>query len=276
MQKTIAEMSKIEEPYFLYYSPYAVHTPIQPIQSLLIKYEGKSSHLGQSNAEYATMVENLDRNIGLLFQALKQNQKLENTLIIFVSDNGGLKGITDQQPLRSGKGSYYEGGIRVPFFFIWDGKIQKATKNQSLISNLDIFPTILEAAGIDQKGLSLDGENLMPLLERKEELTQRALFWHFPIYLEAYQYGQNETRDPIFRTRPGSAMRYGNWKLHYYFENNEVELFNLEDDISESSDLSTILPEKKDELLKILKEWWAKTGAPIPETKNPEYSSQNE
>ncbi len=269
-------MSKIEEPYFLYYSPYAVHTPIQPIQSLLIKYEGKSSHLGQSNAEYATMVENLDRNIGLLFQALKQNQKLENTLIIFVSDNGGLKGITDQQPLRSGKGSYYEGGIRVPFFFIWDGKIQKATKNQSLISNLDIFPTILEAAGIDQKGLSLDGENLMPLLERKEELTQRALFWHFPIYLEAYQYGQNETRDPIFRTRPGSAMRYGNWKLHYYFENNEVELFNLEDDISESSDLSTILPEKKDELLKILKEWWAKTGAPIPETKNPEYSSQNE
>jgi arylsulfatase A-like enzyme len=274
MLKTLEEMDKTKGPFFLYYSPYAAHTPIMPVKSFLSKYERKPSKIGQSNADYATMVENLDRNIGLLINTLKKNNQLENTILIFVSDNGGLKGITDQQPLRSGKGSYYEGGIRVPFFFLWEGKIQAGTNEHTPITNLDIFPTILEAAEIKEK-YSLDGDSLIPLLTQNKELPERPLFWHFPIYLEAYQYGQDETRDPLFRTRPGSVVRVGNWKLHYYFENEEVELYDLENDISETKDLSTIEVAKKEELMELLSNWWKKTNAPIPSTKNPEFVSND-
>ncbi|MBN3581406.1 sulfatase [Algoriphagus aestuarii] len=273
MAKTIAEMNETKSPFFLYYSPYAVHTPIQPVKNLLSKYEGKNSSIGQQNASYASMVENLDRNLGLLFQALRKDQQLENTLIIFLSDNGGLKGITDQQPLRSGKGSYYEGGIRVPFFFVWEGKIQAGSTNSTPITNLDLFPTIMEALNIPTGELDFDGESLLPILTEEGEMEERALFWHFPIYLEAYQYGQGETRDSLFRTRPGSAMRLGNWKLHYYFENNEVELFDLENDLSEKHDLSTQLPEKTQELLNQMKAWWSSTSAPIPQTLNPAFQN---
>ncbi|MEN2280850.1 sulfatase [Algoriphagus sp. SE2] len=275
MLKTLKEMDKTEGPFFLYYSPYAVHTPIMPVKSLLSKYEQKSSKIGQSNAEYATMVENLDRNIGLLINTLKRNHQLKNTILIFVSDNGGLKGITDQQPLRAGKGSYYEGGIRVPFFFIWEGKIKPGTNKQTPITNLDIFPTILEAAEIKEE-FPLDGESLIPLLTQNKELPDRPLFWHFPIYLESYKYGQNETRDSLFRTRPGTAMRFGKWKLHYFFEENEIELYNLENDLSEKIDLSGQLPEKREELLGMMKDWWIYTSAPIPQTPNPAYIKLDE
>lgn len=276
MEKTIAQLQTTAGPFFLYYSPYAVHTPIEPVESLLPKYRGKSSSIGQSNADYATMVENLDRNIGLLFLALKRKGQLENTLIIFVSDNGGLKGITDQQPLRAGKGSYYEGGIRVPFFFIWEGKIKAGTKNYTPITNMDIYPTLLEAAGIENMELNFDGNSLMPELTGKDKLKERPLFWHFPIYLESYKYGQNETRDSLFRTRPGTAMRFEKWKLHYYFEDNEIELYDLENDLSEKNDLSTQLPEKREELLGIMKDWWQRTSAPIPRAPNPDYRNQDQ
>lgn len=274
MAETIAKLNETKSPFFLYYSPYAVHTPIQPVKSLLSKYEGKRSSIGQQNAPYASMVENLDRNLGLLFQALRKNNQLENTLIIFLSDNGGLKGITDQRPLRSGKGSYYEGGIRVPFFFVWEGKIKAGSTNSTPITNLDLYPTILEALKIPIGELTLDGASLLPILTAEGEMKERALFWHFPIYLEAYQYGQDETRDSLFRTRPGSAMRLGKWKLQYYFENNEVELFDLENDLSEKNDLSTQLPEKTEELLDQMKAWWSSTSAPIPQTLNPAFQKK--
>jgi arylsulfatase A-like enzyme len=271
MSKTIQQLNSTTHPFFLYYSPYAVHTPIQPVISLLSKYEQKPSEIGQNNVNYATMVENLDRNIGLLIEALESNHQLENTLIIFVSDNGGLKGITDQQPLRAGKGSYYEGGIRVPFFFIWEGKIQAGKTNHTPITNMDLYPTLLEATGIQKDGLDLDGDSLIPILTEKNQLKERGLFWHFPIYLEAYKTGQSETRDPLFRTRPGTAMRFGKWKLHYYFEDKEVELYDLDNDISEKNNLAESLPEKREELLAMMKEWWRLTSAPIPQTPNPEY-----
>ena len=106
------------------------------------KYKTKASWNGQGNPEYATMVENLDRNIGMLINKLKERDLFENTLIVFTSDNGGLYGITKQQPLRAGKGSYYEGGIREPFFFVLQNKISAGSKSDVPITNLDIFPTI--------------------------------------------------------------------------------------------------------------------------------------
>ncbi|WP_204356536.1 sulfatase [Arcticibacterium luteifluviistationis] len=271
MQHTLAFVDSTRLPFFLYYAPYAVHTPINPVKSLLAKYENKPSSDGQDNPEYATMVENLDRNIGLLIAKLKAKGIFDNTFIIFTSDNGGLYGITKQRPLRAGKGSYYEGGIREPYIFAIHDKITANTKSDVPITNLDILPTILAYAGIDEKTLETDGNDITAILEGKETELDRPLFWHFPIYLQAYNVHDNENRDSLFRTRPGSVVRYKDWKLHYYFENNEVELYNLADDIGERKDLTLKEPEKTEEMLNLLKVWWSKTNAPIPQDLNPEY-----
>lgn len=271
MENTLEFVERTEKPFFLYYAPYAVHTPINPVKSLLSKYQNKPAWNGQNNAKYATMVENLDRNIGLLIDKLKDKGVFKNTLIVFTSDNGGLYGITKQHPLRAGKGSYYEGGIREPFVFVMQQKIKPNTQSAVPITNLDIFPTVLKYAGIDNSMLQIDGDDLSSVLEGKAKTLNRPLFWHFPIYLQAYNKHDNENRDFLFRTRPGSVVRYGDWKLHYYFENNEVELYNLSTDIGERNNLATRMPEKTEEMQNLLKTWWGKTNAPIPTEQNPEY-----
>jgi arylsulfatase A-like enzyme len=272
MENALKFVDTISSPFFLYYSPYAVHTPIMPVDSLLPKYKKKTPWNGQGNPEYATMVDNLDRNIGLLINKLKERNLFDNTLIVFTSDNGGLYGITKQKPLRAGKGSYYEGGIREPFFFVLNGKIQPNTRSDVPITNLDIFPTVLKYAGIDAHTIQLDGNSLAFVLEDITETLERPLYWHFPIYLQAYNKKDNENRDPLFRTRPGSVIRKGDWKLHYYFEDDGVELYNLSKDIGEQNNLALTYPEKKDELLTLLKKWWKQTNAPIPKDLNPEYT----
>lgn len=271
MEKAIQFIDTIQKPFYLNYSPYAVHVPIMPVDSILPKYEKKEPWNGQGNPEYASMVDNLDRNIGLLIDKLKEKYLFENTLIIFTSDNGGLYGITKQKPLRAGKGSYYEGGIREPFFFVLNDKIKSNTKSDVPITNLDIFPTILKYAGVENTQLELDGNNLSSVLEGKDETLERSLFWHFPIYLQAYNVNDNENRDSLFRTRPGSVIRKGDWKLHYYFEDDGIELYNLSEDIGERNNLAETNPLKAEELLNLLKKWWRETNAPIPKTKNPEY-----
>ncbi|WP_206170497.1 sulfatase [Flagellimonas maritima] len=271
MDKTIDFIDSVSGPFFVNYSPYAVHTPIQPVDKLLEKYRAKQGPKGASNADYATMVQNLDQNIARLVDALKNNGAFENTFIVFTSDNGGLFAVSDQHPLRSGKGSYYEGGIRVPFFFLWKNKIKPHQKSKEPISNLDIFPTLLKVAGITKpNGLQLDGMDLCGLLVNNERSKERALFWHFPIYLQAVR-KKNENRDMMFRTRPGSVIRQGKWKLHYYYEDNAVELYDLEDDPSEQLELSQLNMEKTDELKYKLSDWLEKTKAPIPKLLNPEF-----
>lgn len=274
MEKTVKFIDTVGAPFFLNYAPYAVHTPIMPVKSLLAKYEKKPTSEGQGNPEYATMIENLDRNIGLLINKLKERNLFNNTMIVFTGDNGGLYGITKQKPLRAGKGSYYEGGIREPFFFVLNGKIQPNTKSEIPITNLDIFPTVLQYAGIDASTLQLDGGNLGPILKEEIDVFERPLFWHFPIYLQAYNVNDNENRDALFRTRPGSVVRKGDWKLHYYFEDDGLALYNLSEDIGERNNLVETNPEKAKELLTLLKKWWKDTNAPIPKTKNPEYVSK--
>ncbi len=270
-ERTIEFIDTVSSPFFLYFATYAVHTPIQPVKPLLEKYKNKPGSNGQENAQYATMVENLDRNIGLLMAKLEAEGMFDNTLIVFTADNGGVYGITQQKPLRAGKGAYYEGGIREPFFFVFKDKIAPKTQSNVPITNLDIFPTILKYAGVENAGIDLDGDDISPVLEGKTDQLERPLFWHFPIYLQAYLKEGNENRDPLFRTRPGSVVRYGDWKLHYYFEDHGVELYNLKEDIGERNNLVDIAPEKKEELLGLLQNWWKETGAPIPTALNPEY-----
>ena len=263
-------------PFFLYYSPYAVHTPIHPVDSLFFRYVDKPPWMGQHHAGYASMIDNLDRNIGNLIATLKGMGLYENTLIIFTSDNGGHFGITKQWPLRAGKGSYYEGGIRVPIAIAWGEKIDRGQQSDIPVTQLDLFPTILEAAGLKKMvrgkaSLSLDGISLLPHLTRHNNIRERPLFWHFPIYLEAYLSENYETRDAIFRTRPGSVVRKGDWKLHQYFEDGGLELYNLSEDIGEKVNLAETYPEKTSELLILLENWRKDTGAPVPARLNPEY-----
>ncbi|MCK5462557.1 MAG: sulfatase, partial [Bacteroidales bacterium] len=128
-------------PFFLYYSPYAVHTPIHPVDSLFFRYVNKQPWMGQEHAGYASMIDNLDRNIGNLIHTLEVQDLSENTLIIFTSDNGGHFRVTKQWPLRAGKGSYYEGGIREPFAIAWEGKIDGGQQSELPVTNLDLYPT---------------------------------------------------------------------------------------------------------------------------------------
>jgi len=272
-----------DKPFFINFATYTVHTPIQPKTALQEKYKQKAKTKTHNNADYAAMVQSLDEAVGNIIGALTKHQLLENTLIVFTSDNGGHDGITDNFPLRAGKGSYYEGGIREPFIFSWQGKIAPQQINRTPVTNLDLFPTFLATtnSAITE---SFDGVNLLPLLlaDKKSDwrestagksLAYRALFWHFPIYLQAYKKNDRETRDPLFRTRPGSVIRSGDWKLHHYFEDNSVELYNLKDDLSEKHNLASSQPNKSKELLGLLNDWRKKTNAPAPTKINPAFKN---
>ena len=258
-----------EQAFFLYYSPYAVHSPIHPYKPLLDKYSHKAEWNGQKNAKYATMVENTDTQVGRLINHLTESKELENTLIIFISDNGGVYKTTKQWPLRAGKGSYYEGGVREPMFVYWNGKIKAGSISDVPVSNLDFYPTLLEIAGLEQAGdFKLDGQSILPIFEGNS-IEERPIYWHFPFYLEG---GNKESQDRKFRTRPGSAVRFGDWKLIEYFENGEDELYNLVSDIGEKNNLTESNPEKLKELKKILSDWRTQTEAPVPTEINPDWS----
>jgi arylsulfatase A-like enzyme len=158
----------------------------------------------------------------------------------------------------------------VPDCFTWPGRIAPGTQDTP-ITNLDIFPTVLEAAGVNLNDYQYDGTSLVPLLTGAGKLENRALYWHFPVYLQAYNASHNQNRDSLFRTRPGSAIRVGDWKLHHYYEDDGVELYNLKEDIGEQKNLVQSNPEKLDELYQLLDHWREQVGAPIPMTPNPEF-----
>jgi len=259
-----------DQPFFLYLPYYAVHTPIQPKDSLEQKYLDKGGKDCQSHAGYAAMVDNLDRCIGLLLEEIENIGLRENTLVIFTSDNGGIREISCQDPLRAGKGSYYEGGIRVPLVFSWPGKIEAGIRLEDPVIHLDFYPTLMELIGT-KPSVDLDGQSLWPLLSGKEELPERPLFFHFPVYLQAYRAGYDDGRDPLFRTRPGSVIRKGGWKLHYYYEDEGVELYHLETDPGERNNLAIIHPDKKQELLDLLTKWLEKENAPVDFRPNPDF-----
>lgn len=260
-----------DKPFFVYLPFYAVHTRLETTEELEKKYSKKGGDKQQNNAVYAGMIETVDKNIGILMAALKELH-LKNTLIVFTSDNGGIRDISSQQPLRAGKGSYYEGGIRVPFIVSWKGEIVPNTISNTPISNLDFYPTFMDILGAKIPGKVLDGQSILPVLKGKKG-NERDLFFHFPIYLQAYNQKTDDGRDPLFRTRPGSVIIEGNWKLHQYFEDNALELYNLETDLGERYNLAKANPEKANALLQKLTKWREETKAPVPTKHNPEYDS---
>ncbi|MBK1876453.1 sulfatase [Pelagicoccus mobilis] len=258
-----------DRPFFLSFWTHSIHSPIQGKKELVEKYEQKTASEAHDYPTYAAMVQSLDENVGKIMDTLKKHGLDRSTLVVFTSDNGGVWRWSKQWPLRAGKGSFTEGGIRVPLFVRWPGVIKEGSSSETPVSGIDLFPTFLEAAGIGvPKRKVLDGVSLMPLLSRGESLAERALYWHFPIYLQG---ACPERNDEKFRTRPGSVIRYGDWKLHQSFEDGRLELYNLKDDIGEKHDLVGRNPEKADELLKRLNSWREKIGAPVPTQLNPDY-----
>ncbi len=262
--------------FFLYLPYFIVHTPLQGKKHLIDKYENLKGDQGQNNRVYAAMVEAMDENVGRIVNALDSLKLSDETLLVFTSDNGGVAAISSPDPLKYGKGSYYEGGIRVPLIVNWPGKIQGGLKNDVPVSNIDFYPSFLEAAGIaSPMADDLDGQSLIPLLTGKNEfVSDRPLFWHFPIYLQSTNHKFQDGRDMYFRTRPGSVVRIGKWKLHEYFENGEMELYNLEVDPGENDNLIEKHPEVVKELYKSLLEWRSETNAPVPNENNPYYDEQ--
>ena len=258
-----------DKPFFAYLSYYAVHTPLQTYPMLAKKYLEKGGDENYKRATYAGMIETVDKNIGKLMSAL-ESFDLENTLIVFTSDNGGIRAISSQAPLRGGKGSYYEGGIRVPYVVRWKGVIEPNTMSDIPISNLDFFPTFKEFLEVSLPNKKLDGVSLIPLF-KGSSIDDRALYFHFPIYLEAYDRQLDDGRDPLFRTRPGSVIIHNNWKLHQYYEDGGLELYNLKIDIGERKNLANEEPKMTKELLKDLDNWRSKNNALIPLDRNPDY-----
>lgn len=261
-----------EKPFFLYLPFFTIHTPLQGKEDLVEKYQQKPPLDGQGrNPHYAAMVETMDASVGRILRQL-EDYELDNTILIFTSDNGGISFQSRQHPLRAGKGSYYEGGIRVPLLIRWKSKIKEAWETDTPVTNLDFFPTLLDLLGIHPPvDKVLDGQSLAGLLLEKQPLAERPLIWHFPIYLQAYRVDGDESRDGLFRTRPGSVIRLGDWKLHQYFEDDGLELYHLGKDLGEQDNLADEQPEKVEELLAILNDWRSEMQAPVPSEPNPEY-----
>jgi len=252
-------------PWCAYLAHFAVHTPLQPKQDLLPKYENKPTGELHDNAIMATMIQAVDDGIGRIRQALAETGQDDDTVILFYSDNGGYGPATDMDPLWGYKGNYYEGGIRVPFFVHWPGVVEPGETAEPIIG-VDLYPTLLELAGATRpKQQPLDGLSLVPLWQGKTKtLGDRALFWHFPAYLQSYQV-IDEQRDPLFRTRPCSIIRKGRYKLHEYLEDGVLELYDLKADIRERVNLAGDRPAECDALLRELQKWRQAVGAPIPE-----------
>ena len=258
-----------EQPFFCYVSHNTIHTPLIESPELVAKYEAKAG-AGQfgKNAVIAAMIETLDKSVGRLLDKLDDLKIADNTVVFFFSDNGGLWGLSSMGPLRGGKGTLYEGGIRMPLIVRRGGAARATTRCDVPVAGIDFYPTMLDMAGAARPSKQvLDGESIVPLLSGASSVKRKAVFWHFPAYLES-NYGY----PGYWRTTPAGAVRSGRWKLIEFFEDGRLELYNLEEDIGETNNLAEKMPEKGEELHGLLKDWRKSVNAPVPTEPNPEYN----
>lgn len=251
-----------DKPFFLYLPHFGVHTPVQGRADLVEKYRAKPrGKLRHQNAAYAAMVQSIDDAVGRVRRKLDELGLAERTIMVFVSDNGGRVPTTSNAPLRVGKGSCYEGGTRVPLIVHWPGAIKAGSECHTPVMGIDLYPTILEMAGLtDLARRQLDGVSLAPLLKQTGDLQRDALYWHYPHH-QHYQLGG---------AMPYGAIRAGDFRLIEFFDDQHVELYNLRDDLGEQHDLAAKLPEKAQQLRARLAAWRREVGAQMP-TANPHY-----
>jgi arylsulfatase A-like enzyme len=257
-----------DKPFFLYLPHFGVHSPFEAKPDLIEKFKGLPTSGGHNNPVYAAMIASVDDSVGRVLTTLDELKLTENTVVIFSSDNGGVGGyvreglkqagdVTDNAPLRSGKGSLYEGGVRVPWIVRWPGKVPVAVTDTPIIS-VDLLPTLIELCGArpptDQP---LDGVSMVECFTTGgKKAPARDLFWHFPGYLGA---GQG-----TWRTTPAGAIRSGNWKLIEFFETGKLELYDLASDESQQMNLAEKEQAKARELHAKLIAWRKDIAAPMP------------
>ena len=236
-----------EKPLFLCWWNYSVHYPIQAPQDLVEKYQQRQ---GVQRPAYYAMIEGMDRAIGKVLKHLETSGKADETLVIFTSDNGSL---FENLPLRANKGYLYEGGIRVPWIMRWPGEIEAGKTSSLPVISSDLFPTLLDVAGWELSETDpLDGESLKGWILGEIPLKRNALYFHYP----NYAFHKNN--------RLGSAIRKGHHKLIHFYDDDSLELYDLEKDLAESKDLSASSPELARALKLELDQWRQRTRAIAP------------
>jgi arylsulfatase A-like enzyme len=247
-----------DRPFFVYLPHYAVHHPVMAKPEVIAKYKSKVDPKGpHKRPEYAGLIESVDDSVGRLLAKLEELKLSENTVVIFTSDNGGLATITTNLSLRAGKGSAYEGGVRVPLIIKWPGVTKPGSICHTPVIGVDFYPTLLAMTGVMPSPGVVDGENIEPLLRQSGSMKRDAIYWHYPHY---HQTGGT----------PHGAIREGDFRLVEFYEDNHVELYNLKEDIGETNDLAAALPEKTAALRQKLHDWRQHVDAQMP-TPNPNY-----
>ena len=252
-----------DKPFFLYLPHFAVHTPIQGRADLVAKYQKKIKEgLTHKNAAYAALTEGMDATVGRVRAKLAELNLTERTIVIFTSDNGGRVPTTSNLPLRVGKASAYEGGVRVPLIVYWPGVTKPGSVSDAPVITMDLFPTIVEMAGLPAASArtAIDGVSITSLLRGDTKPTRDTMFWHYPHH-QHYQLGG---------ATPYSAIRSGDFKLVEFFNDMHVELYNIREDIGEKKDLAASQAKKVDQLRSQLHAWRKDVGAQMP-TPNPSY-----
>ena len=277
---------KQQNPFLLYLAFYTVHNPMHGKPEYVAKFKKKAKMMGldkidpfnyerawieksgrgryreryvQSHAEYAAMVYSLDENVGRVMDTLSELDLEEDTIVIFMSDNGGLSTSegtpTSNLPLRAGKGWLYDSGIREPMIIKWPGVIQGGQTCSEPVISTDFYPTMLEMAGMRQMPEQhMDGKSMVALLKGDRTFKRGPIFWHYPHY--SNQGG-----------KPGAAVRVGDYKLIEWYETNEIELYNMRTDYFERNNLAHKIPDKANELRELLHKWRDRVGADMPTPK---------
>ncbi len=257
-----------DRPFFLTLSHYAVHIPLEATAEAIAKYEKKPKPpTGVNNPVYAAMVEDLDRSVGRILDQLDALGLREKTIVVFTSDNGGLKkiftgvgeAVSTNAPLRGEKGTLYEGGIRVPMIVRWPGVIAAGTVCHEPTTTVDLMSTFCQTAGAALPDQPIDGLSMVPLFrDARATLARKAIYFHYPHY---------------HHSRPSGAIRAGDWKLIEFFDGGPLELYNLADDLGETTNLAPGMVRKAERLQGMLAQWRKRVGARMP-TPNPDYDPQ--
>jgi arylsulfatase A-like enzyme len=262
-----------DKPFFLYLPHFGVHSPYQAKPEWIERFRAKAPVGGHHDPVYAAMIASVDESVGRILGLLDELKLAESTLVVFASDNGGVGGyvregikqggdVTDNAPLRSGKGSLYEGGTRVPLIMRWPGVTRPGSTCAVPTIHVDLPATFLEATGATPPDQPRDGVSLVPLLRDPSASWEReAIFQHMPGYLGA---GKG-----MWRTTPVGLIQQGDWKLMEFFEDGRLELYHLGQDPGERTNLAAAQPERAAELRERLRAWRTETGAPMPAPNQP-------
>jgi arylsulfatase A len=248
-----------DKPFFLNFCHYAVHAPLMGKQELIDAAGDRPGADGQSNAVYAAMVKSVDESVGRILDKLDELHLADHTIVVFNSDNGGAVHFgkppaTSNYPLRNGKGSAYEGGLRVPLLVRLPGVVRVGAVCDTPVITMDYFPTLLDLVGAPPAAAApaVDGVSITPLLRGDAFTPHPDLFWHYPHYWNGG------------KISPYSVVRSGDWKLIRFYETGTEELYNLKDDLAEQHDLAAANPAKRAELSARLDAWLKSVGAQLP------------